>query len=98
MILFTQAKKYINYTPDTNSVIMEKVDAHFRLFAIKTWWLEKDLFHYGRNDNNLTLVGHYTQMVWAATHKVGCGLNACVMHQNGKRVPYYTYICNYCPM
>ena len=79
-------------------ILMKKQNALFRLFAIKTWWLEKDLFHYGRNDNNLTLVGHYTQMVWAATHRVGCGLNACIMHQNGKRIPYYTYICNYCPM
>ena len=49
-----------------------KNDFNFRLFAIKTWWLEKDFFHYGKHThNNLTLVGHYTQMVWAATHRYG---------------------------
>ena len=70
-----------------------------RLFAIKTWWLEKDHFKYGTHAyNNLTAVGHYTQLVWAATHRVGCGLNTCEMRQNGKVVPYFTYICNYCPM
>ena len=70
-----------------------------RLFAIKTWWLEKEHFKYGSHVyNNLTAVGHYTQLVWAATHRVGCGLNTCEMRQNGKVVPYFTYICNYCPM
>ena len=70
-----------------------------RLFAIKTWWLEKEHFKYGAHAyNNLTAVGHYTQLVWAATHRVGCGLNTCKMRQNGKVLPYYTYICNYCPM
>ena len=55
--------------------------------------------------NNLTAVGHYTQMVWAATHRVGCAINKCYLpskaasNQNhSKGMTYYTYICNYCPM
>ncbi len=72
---------------------------YHRLFAIKTWWLERKDHTFGDNVfNNLTLVGHYTQLVWAATHKVGCGMNSCTMQQNGRSIPYFTYICNYCPM
>ena len=85
--------------PMTTNTLVEVKFFCFRLFAIKTWWLEKDLFSYGKDaQNNLTLVGHYTQMVWAATHKVGCGINECQMKQNGRMVTYFTYICNYCPM
>ena len=41
-------------------------------------------------------VGHYTQMVWSSSHKLGCGFAKCVGSDNpwGK---YYAYICNYCP-
>mgnify|MGYP000350154960 CR=1 FL=1 len=75
------------------------------MFAIETWWLEKNDFMYGKK-NNLTLVGHYTQLVWASTHEVGCGLAEC--HQKlydkegrkvvGKGKIFYNYVCNYCPM
>ncbi|XP_049822156.1 cysteine-rich secretory protein 2-like isoform X2 [Aethina tumida] len=67
------------------------------LFAIKTWWLEKDLFTFGKR-NNLTLVGHYTQMVWAATHEVGCGISKCNRYGNVTGAVYYNYVCNYCPI
>ena len=68
---------------------------HFFLTVVHRW-LEKDLFSYGLSSNDLTAVGHYTQLVWAATHKVGCGINVCPI--NGGQKHYYTYICNYCPM
>ncbi|KAH1013501.1 hypothetical protein HUJ04_002485 [Dendroctonus ponderosae] len=76
-----------------------------KLFAIETWWLEKDAFKFG-GKNNMTLVGHYTQMVWATTHEVGCGLSKCyriLYDKNGKEIDgrkrvFYNYICNYCPI
>ncbi|KAK9710890.1 Crisp [Popillia japonica] len=43
------------------------------LFAMRAWFAEKDDFTYGSEYNVLKIVGHYTQMVWAATHEVGCG-------------------------
>lgn len=46
-------------------------------FAIKTWFMERHNFTYGSTRNDLYVVGHYTQMVWASTHKVGCGFARC---------------------
>ncbi|XP_071445506.1 cysteine-rich secretory protein 2-like [Hetaerina americana] len=46
-------------------------------FAIKTWFMERHNFTYGSSRNDLYVVGHYTQMVWASTHKVGCGFARC---------------------
>ncbi|KAJ9589226.1 hypothetical protein L9F63_027989 [Diploptera punctata] len=66
-------------------------------FAIKTWFLERHDFTYGSSYNNLYAVGHYTQMVWATTHKVGCGFHRC-QHGGPKGKPYYNYVCNYCPI
>ncbi|XP_068226914.1 cysteine-rich secretory protein 2-like [Palaemon carinicauda] len=63
-------------------------------FAVKTWWLEKDLFTYG-GTNDIFAVGHYTQMVWHSSHEVGCGLAFCA---NAKPKPFYNYVCNYCPI
>ncbi|XP_042866363.1 cysteine-rich secretory protein 2-like [Penaeus japonicus] len=64
-------------------------------FAVKTWWLEKDNFTYGGSNNDLHVIGHYTQMVWHATHEVGCGLAYC---PHASPTPFYNYVCNYCPM
>nr|XP_023018446.1 cysteine-rich secretory protein 2-like isoform X1 [Leptinotarsa decemlineata] len=69
-------------------------------FAVQTWWLEKNQFTYGR-PNNITIIGHYTQMVWAASHEVGCGIAKCYHYGNYKHTKaklYYNYVCNYCPM
>lgn len=34
----------------------------FRLFALKTWFLERHNFTYGSHRNDLDVVGHYTQV------------------------------------
>jgi len=79
------------------------------LYAIRSWYSEEKDFTYGAEakgfTNNLTAVGHYTQMVWAATHRVGCAINKCHLPstispkgRKGKGMTYYTYICNYCPI
>ncbi|KAF2367958.1 Cysteine-rich secretory protein [Trinorchestia longiramus] len=64
-------------------------------FAVKTWWLEKDNFTYGSEKNDLFVVGHYTQLVWHASHQMGCGLAFC---KDAKPRPFYNYVCNYCPI
>ncbi|CAG0880032.1 unnamed protein product [Cyprideis torosa] len=80
-------------------------------FAVKMWFMEKEEFKHGSPKNNIFLVGHYTQMVWATSHKVGCGMHFCPATSNPssnssikadinlkKRPPYFTYVCNYCPI
>lgn len=63
-------------------------------FAVKTWFMEKLNFTY-EGDNDLEIVGHYTQLVWYSSHKVGCGFHYCA---NSRPKPYYNYVCNYCPI
>ncbi|KAG8183821.1 hypothetical protein JTE90_025705 [Oedothorax gibbosus] len=66
-------------------------------FAIKVWFMERQNFTYGEDLNNANVVGHYTQMVWYSTHKVGCGFNYCPVN-NITKFPYFSYVCNYCPI
>ncbi|XP_045520586.1 serotriflin-like [Pieris brassicae] len=63
-------------------------------FAIKNWFLEYQNFTYGAPIRNLKAVGHYTQMVWATSHKVGCGVAHC---PGGPWGTFYNYVCHYCP-
>ncbi|KAI8427937.1 hypothetical protein MSG28_002265 [Choristoneura fumiferana] len=63
-------------------------------FAIKDWFLEYQNFTYGSPIKNLRAVGHYTQMVWATGHKVGCGVARCL---GGPWGQFYNYVCHYCP-
>ncbi|XP_050670213.1 cysteine-rich venom protein 2-like [Leptidea sinapis] len=63
-------------------------------FATKTWFLEYKNFTYGAPVRNLKAVGHYTQMVWATSHKVGCGVAHCA---GGPWGHFYNYVCHYCP-
>ncbi|XP_037032258.1 cysteine-rich venom protein pseudecin-like [Bradysia coprophila] len=67
------------------------------LFALQSWFVEREQFVYGSKHNNSTAVGHYTQMVWAATHKVGCGITKCSGRYSPRGKPFFNYVCNYCP-
>ncbi|XP_026325014.1 serotriflin-like [Hyposmocoma kahamanoa] len=63
-------------------------------FAIKSWFLEYQNFTFGAPNYVLHDIGHYTQMVWATSHKVGCGVALCKGGPWGK---FYNYVCHYCP-
>lgn len=60
-------------------------------------YVEREQFIYGFKHNNATAVGHYTQMVWAATHKVGCAITKCSGRYSPRGKPFFNYVCNYCP-
>ncbi|XP_041820125.1 GLIPR1-like protein 1 [Chelmon rostratus] len=67
--------------------------------AIKKWVDEKQHYDYG--DNNCTRVcGHYTQVVWARSYKVGCAAQLCL---NGVKNSGFgskdsvIFVCNYAP-
>uniref|UniRef100_T1H9G2 SCP domain-containing protein n=1 Tax=Rhodnius prolixus TaxID=13249 RepID=T1H9G2_RHOPR len=65
------------------------------LFAVRTWYLEKNKYKYGMRNNSLKETGHYLQMVWATSHKLGCGFATCPGSVRGAK--YFSYVCNYCP-
>ena len=59
------------------------------------------LVQYSNNATTYDLheIGHYTQLVWDASHKVGCGMGRCHMaKKDGGLREYFLYVCNYCPM
>ncbi|KAM4523075.1 GLIPR1-like protein 1 [Fundulus diaphanus] len=65
--------------------------------AIQSWVDEKKVYNY--QDNSCTGVcGHYTQVVWAKSYKVGCAVQVCPdgvknfdPHQGA------IFVCNYAP-
>lgn len=63
-------------------------------FALKAWFLEYKSFVYGHPSYDLKKIGHYTQMVWATSHKIGCGIAFC---SGGPWGHFYNYVCHYCP-
>lgn len=63
-------------------------------FALKNWFVEYQNFTYGAPVRDLKAVGHYTQMVWATSHNLGCGIAYC---SGGPWGHFYNYVCHYCP-
>ncbi|XP_008314271.1 GLIPR1-like protein 1 [Cynoglossus semilaevis] len=65
--------------------------------AIKHWVDEKMFYNYSENSCS-NMCGHYTQVVWDQTYKVGCAVELC---PNGVRQfdhrPSVLFVCNYSP-
>jgi len=61
-------------------------------FGVNLWLREKKDYKYSpiENNNNQKAIGHYTQLVWKNSTKVGC---ACVQ---SKSKTFY-FVCNYDP-
>ncbi|XP_003803028.1 cysteine-rich secretory protein 1 [Otolemur garnettii] len=62
--------------------------------VIETWYNESKYFKYGKDtpaDEGKT-TDHYTQVVWATSFLIGCGVTTC--HRGG--LPQYFYVCHYC--
>lgn len=59
--------------------------------AVAAWAEEASNYDYA-NDTCTGICGHYTQVVWAATHELGCAISSC---------PGLTFrhaiVCNYGP-
>ncbi|KAJ4928667.1 hypothetical protein JOQ06_004293 [Pogonophryne albipinna] len=60
--------------------------------AIQDWYDEVQNWRYGVGSTNGRVVGHYTQVVWYRSNKVGCGVAYCPNPQYK-----YFYVCQYCP-
>uniref|UniRef100_A0A914XDE3 SCP domain-containing protein n=1 Tax=Plectus sambesii TaxID=2011161 RepID=A0A914XDE3_9BILA len=66
---------YATTFPWTNSSAMSKA-------AADSWWSEATTYWTMRSNNilkwaNDSSAGHFTQMAWATTYKVGCGMASC---------------------
>ncbi len=61
--------------------------------AVRSWASEKSDYDYGSNTcTSGKVCGHYTQIVWRDTLRVGCGISQC----SGLKYPS-TIVCNYSP-
>jgi hypothetical protein len=60
--------------------------------AFSIWMLEEPFYDYPTNTCTQGTCGHYTQIVWANTQYVGCGIFDCEALQFGN-----TVVCNYGP-
>lgn len=76
--------------------------SHFNVMpAIKLWVDEKQ--HYDFSSKYCRpgkICGHYTQVVWASSHKVGCAAQLCpngVKHTNFADKAGVIFVCNYAP-
>ncbi len=59
--------------------------------VVRAWVDEKADYHYEDNScNRGKMCGHYTQVVWAQTREVGCGMKVC---PNNAQI----WVCNYRP-
>ncbi|XP_012937598.1 cysteine-rich secretory protein 2 [Aplysia californica] len=60
--------------------------------AINAWYDEHKNYVFNRTVDHFgpVMIGHYTQLAWAETYKIGCGFTKC------DGVPLY--ICNYAPL
>uniref|UniRef100_A0A3P8WWJ7 Peptidase inhibitor 16-like n=1 Tax=Cynoglossus semilaevis TaxID=244447 RepID=A0A3P8WWJ7_CYNSE len=66
--------------------------------ALEEWFLEHLDYNFNNNScDEDKMCGHYTQMVWAETHRVGCALHLCSTLQglNWDRASFL--VCNYYP-
>ncbi|XP_053524292.1 cysteine-rich secretory protein 1 isoform X1 [Artibeus jamaicensis] len=68
-------------------------DAISWLDVIGTWYNESQDFHYGlwspvSDDKS----DHYTQMIWASSYLIGCGVSPCCKKMSFQ----YLYVCHYC--
>ena len=59
--------------------------------AVDAWASEVDDYDYDSNSCS-GVCGHYTQIVWETTERVGCGISQCEGLTNGG-----TIVCNYSP-
>ncbi|XP_068926793.1 serotriflin-like [Petaurus breviceps papuanus] len=61
--------------------------------VIQMWYDESKNFTYGSGPKKPeSVVGHYTQTVWATSYMIGCGVAHCPNQETFK----YFYTCHYC--
>lgn len=65
--------------------------------AVGSWADEAKSYDYAGNDCSKAC-GHYTQVVWASSKKLGCGMTKCTTNSPFDGFPeWYFWVCNYDP-
>lgn len=91
-------KKYVDYGGELGNVwIGENIAYSYGVdplkYAIEGWAGEVKHYNYDKNiGENGQVVGHYTQIVWAKTTRVGCAHNLCTK-PDGQKFDFV--VCNY---
>lgn len=69
--------------------------------VIEMWFQESSRYIHPIDNFTLFTSPHFTQMAWAETEKIGCGIVECVRHYGNRFAPYDVQIvvmnCNYYP-
>lgn len=92
------SQRYINNLGNAGQNIFMTTGRTKWNFAIRMWYDEHKLYKYGNDKlKNFHGIGHYTQVVWATTHLVGCGVNHCTNSKGPLGRDYTIYVCNYAP-
>ncbi|NXY46815.1 CRIS3 protein, partial [Ceuthmochares aereus] len=61
--------------------------------VVQAWYAEEKDFEYGIGAKTPgAVIGHFTQMIWYNSYKVGCAVAYCPKNQFN-----YFYVCQYCP-
>lgn len=95
------AKCIWNHNPeleDTGENLFVGTGALDLRVALEKWFLEHLDYEYNNNScDEDKMCGHYTQMVWADTHRVGCAFHLCNQMEglDWERVSFL--VCNYYP-
>jgi uncharacterized protein YkwD len=67
--------------------------------VVEAWASEAEFYNYTNNSCAAgEQCGHYTQVVWRATRRLGCGLARCTSNSPfGTGDPWNNWVCNYDP-
>ncbi|XP_075034608.1 uncharacterized protein LOC142096023 isoform X2 [Mixophyes fleayi] len=66
--------------------------------GLDDWHRERDFYNFTTNIcQEGQMCGHYTQMVWADTERVGCGMKFCEKVEGFDEQNMYLLVCNYEP-
>jgi uncharacterized protein YkwD len=64
--------------------------------VVDAWMAEASSYDYATNTCTGTC-GHYTQVVWRASARLGCGVASCTENSPFNGGPWQIWVCNYDP-
>ncbi|NXG15349.1 GLIP1 protein, partial [Grallaria varia] len=84
------------FTPVGENLWTGSLPAFSAKRAITSWYSEVAYYTYDTNSCS-NICGHYTQVVWATSYKVGCAVHFCPRVADSSITNAGHFICNYGP-